>query len=148
MHLVGHCTHVLELLYNEKPTIIQIIWTPKDKITKGAVYAIIRESKVLDILLDYDGDILRENVFGYRLEYLVMEDRGNPIVDFAKTGYDREHSPGAKLASSHVSQAFAYLASAYTAGVLHRDISSGNIAVDKLNNARIIDWGFINVFKA
>ncbi|KAI9505254.1 hypothetical protein BX070DRAFT_233403 [Coemansia spiralis] len=149
MRLVGRCAHVLKSFYNKKPAILKILWTPKDRITEGAVYAILRESKVLGIPLVYDSGILKENVFGYRLEYLVMEDCGKPIVDFAKTGYSRKQSLlGANIASLHVSQVSACLASAYTAGVLHRDISSGNITIDEPRNARIIDWGFAKVFKA
>ncbi|KAI9499762.1 kinase-like domain-containing protein [Coemansia spiralis] len=149
MRLVGRCAHVLKSFYNEKPAVVKILWTPKDRITEGAVYAIIHESKVPSIPAVYDSGILKENVFGYRLEYLVMEDCGKPIVDFAKMGYGRGRSlRGANLVSTHVSQASTCLASAYTAGVLHRDISSGNITIDEPKNARIIDWGFAKVFKA
>ncbi|KAJ1985578.1 hypothetical protein EDC05_006534, partial [Coemansia umbellata] len=149
MRLVGRCAHVLESVYNEKPAVLKILWTPKDRITEGAVYAILRESGVRGIPIVYDSGILKEDVFGYRLEYLVMENCGKPIADFAQMGYSRGRSLlGANIASRHVSQVSACLASAYTAGVLHRDISSGNITIDELKNARIIDWGFAKVFKA
>ncbi|KAJ2676163.1 hypothetical protein GGI25_003668 [Coemansia spiralis] len=149
MRLVGRCAHVLKSVYNKKPAVLKILWTPKDRITEGAVYAILHESNVQSIPIVYDSGILKEDVFGYRLEYLVMEDCGKPIVDFAKMGYGCGRSlRGANLAAAHVSQVSACLASAYTAGVLHRDISSGNITIDEPKNARIIDWGFAKVFKA
>ncbi|KAJ2596525.1 hypothetical protein EV177_007914 [Coemansia sp. RSA 1804] len=97
----------------------------------------------------YDSGILKKDVFGYRFEYIVMEDCGRELFDFGQKYY--KHGRSSELChvvSKHIAQVSSCLVRAQAAGLLHRDISSGNIAVNVSKHASVIDWGYAKVFRS
>ncbi|KAJ2745378.1 hypothetical protein GGI20_002223 [Coemansia sp. BCRC 34301] len=105
-----------------------------NRLSEGAVYEVLAtkdgggNSLVLGIPEIYSSGILIMDVDGYRLEFLLMEDCGEPIVSyFCKPRQ-----------SNFVTQT---LAEARHVSVLHRDISTRNIAI-KGGRAYVIDWGY------
>ncbi|KAJ2541803.1 hypothetical protein GGF49_003392, partial [Coemansia sp. RSA 1853] len=129
--------------FADRPVILKLTWTPTYCYPEGAGYMMISEACNGYIPEVYLSGVLVKNSFGYRLEFLVLEDCGIPIDTYAircrNVGTKAEQF-SATLAKSikHVSEC---LAKAYAAGVLHRDISAGNIAI-KGGQARLIDWGY------
>ncbi|KAJ2220996.1 hypothetical protein EV180_004811, partial [Coemansia sp. RSA 518] len=86
------------------------------------------------------------DVFGYRLEYLLMEDCGETIESrFSKISGPWVLPNLIKSACADISDAITKttecLVEAASAGVLHRDISAGNITICK-GQIRVIDWGY------
>ncbi|KAJ2832368.1 hypothetical protein J3B01_004893 [Coemansia erecta] len=86
------------------------------------------------------------DVFGYRLEYLLMEDCGETIESrFSKisgplASSDEISSACADMANV-INRTMSCLTEAAKAGVLHRDISAGNITI-RNGQVRVIDWGY------
>ncbi|KAJ2140156.1 hypothetical protein IW136_002714 [Coemansia sp. RSA 678] len=99
----------------------------------------------------YSSGILVKNFFGYRLEYLLMEDCGESVecrlLKIQELCRDQIF-----LLQDYASRAYAditnviikttqCLVEAASAGVLHRDISAGNITICNCH-VRVIDWGY------
>ncbi|KAJ2498050.1 hypothetical protein GGH96_004641 [Coemansia sp. RSA 1972] len=123
--------------------ILKLTWTPTYCYPEGAGYRMISEACNGYIPEVFLSGVLVKNAFKYRLEFLVLEDCGVSIDTYAmqcRHANTRAEQFSATLAKAimHVSEC---LAKAYAAGVLHRDISAGNIAI-KDGQARLIDWGY------
>ncbi|KAJ2879209.1 hypothetical protein H4R27_005437 [Coemansia aciculifera] len=88
---------------------------------------------------------LVEDFDSFRLEFLVMEHCGTPIVEHIRgmreSKDDNVRSQAAAQAELYVKQVTSTLTMVLAAGVLHRDISPGNIAI-KDRKAFVIDWGY------
>ncbi|KAJ2498725.1 hypothetical protein GGH96_004083 [Coemansia sp. RSA 1972] len=132
------------------PVILKYSWTPVDRLPEGAVYRVLESHNVSCLPKTYSSGILVKNLFGYRLEYLLMEDCGESIESrflkiqelcrgriYAWPNYAR--SAYANIINI-VYQTVACLVETENAGVLHRDISAGNITISK-GQVRVIDWG-------
>ncbi|KAJ1891865.1 hypothetical protein LPJ66_006679 [Kickxella alabastrina] len=77
----------------------------------------------------------------YWLEFVLMEDCGLPMAEYleGKTNNQKD-----ELVPGFVKQLTLCLAQANDTGVLHRDISAGNVCV-KYDNVYVIDWGCAKV---
>ncbi|KAJ1771404.1 hypothetical protein IW138_003623 [Coemansia sp. RSA 986] len=128
--------------------IIKLTWTPIGRLTEGAVYEILTKANVPNTPKVLDSGILKKDVFGYRFEYIIMEDCGDTIMNFGQARYENgQASKASGLVSKHIAQVSSCLIHAQAAGVFHRDISSGNIAISSQGNASVIDWGYAKVVK-
>ncbi|KAJ2327122.1 hypothetical protein GGI00_004550 [Coemansia sp. RSA 2681] len=149
MPIVGRCAHLFRVLHGTKPAVLKLAWTRRNRLSEGAVYEVLSTKDgdgnmpVCGIPHIYASGILAKNVDGYRLEFLVMEDCGEPIVGyFAKLRETK--MPADKFAQAVkccVESVMQTLVEARHVSVLHRDISAGNIAI-KNGRAYVIDWGY------
>ncbi|KAJ2546286.1 hypothetical protein GGH95_006886, partial [Coemansia sp. RSA 1836] len=92
--------------------------------------------------------LLKEDLFGYRLEYLVLEDCGSSVAEYLKL----KHSDGLhsnELGSQVMNIVRATLRCLVQArvkgNVLHRDVSMGNVMVGSGGAVKVIDWGYAKV---
>ncbi|KAJ1856925.1 hypothetical protein LPJ76_002119 [Coemansia sp. RSA 638] len=136
-------SYMYRSIFAGRSAILKLTWTPTYCYPEGAGYRMISEACNGYIPVVYLSGVLVKNAFGYRLEFLVLEDCGVSIDIYAmqcREANTKAEQFSATLAKSikHVSEC---LAKAYAAGVLHRDISAGNIAI-KDGQARLIDWGY------
>ncbi|KAJ2665613.1 hypothetical protein IWW48_000064 [Coemansia sp. RSA 1200] len=147
--LIGRLAFIVQTVYDEKKAVVKFSWTPANRLSEGAAYDILHGANVPHIPMVYDSGILKKDVFGYRLEYIVMEDCGHELFDFGQKYY--KHGRSSELChvvSKHIAQVSSCLVRAQAAGLLHRDISSGNIAVNASKHASVIDWGYAKVFRS
>ncbi|KAJ2741585.1 hypothetical protein GGI20_005088 [Coemansia sp. BCRC 34301] len=147
--IVGRCAHLFRVSYDKKPAILKLAWTRANRLPEGAVYEVLAtkdgdgNSLVSGIPKIYSSGILVMDVDGYRLEFLLMEDCGEPIVSYF--GKLRQSNLSSDVFSQAViacvQSVMQTLAEARHVSVLHRDISTGNIAI-KGGRAYVIDWGY------
>ncbi|KAJ2889789.1 hypothetical protein GGI21_006431, partial [Coemansia aciculifera] len=156
VHPRGRLAHVFKTTYQSKGVFLKLSWTPVDRMPEGAVYELLRETRVSNVPKVLDSGLLKEDFFGYRLEYLILEDCGMSVDDYlAKKYWDRSNSDSLDQDVMTIVRAtLRCLVEARVRGnVLHRDISVGNIMVAS-NNAgerkgsltvKVIDWGYAKV---
>ncbi|KAJ2827449.1 hypothetical protein GGI24_002641, partial [Coemansia furcata] len=153
VQITGRCTHLYEATYQGRVAVLKFSSIPTNRLPEGAVYAVLGSygapqtdsgnrgvPNVPQIFAS--GNIVCE-FDSYRLEFLVMEHCGTSVVDHIQSVLDTKdtRSQAAAQAGLYVQQVTSTLAVALTAGVLHRDISAGNLAV-KDGKAFVIDWGY------
>ncbi|KAJ2744573.1 hypothetical protein GGI20_002862 [Coemansia sp. BCRC 34301] len=86
--IVGRCAHLFRVSYDKKPAILKLAWTRTNRLSEGAVYEVLAtkdsngNSLVSGIPEICASGILAMNVDGYRLEFLLMEDCGEPIISY------------------------------------------------------------------
>ncbi|KAJ2587119.1 hypothetical protein H4R99_008251, partial [Coemansia sp. RSA 1722] len=136
---VGYLYHVV---YSGKRAVLKMAWSPANRTPEGAVYDLLHRHHIKHVPKVYNRGILIENLDGYRLEYLVIEDCGQTIDAYLKSlSVGLDHG---QVVRSVVEQVTECLASARAIGVLHRDISTGNIAV-KDGVTSVIDWEYAKI---
>ncbi|KAJ1862411.1 hypothetical protein LPJ73_000759 [Coemansia sp. RSA 2703] len=109
---------------------------------EGAVYDLLHCRGVPGVPKVYDSGIIISDLREFRLEYLIIEDCGQRITDYVDNHRERDTS---QIARGLTAQVCECLVSAYSNGILHRDISPGNIAVCN-GVAKVIDWGYALIF--
>ncbi|KAJ2774146.1 hypothetical protein IWQ57_000960, partial [Coemansia nantahalensis] len=138
----SRCTYLHKTSYNGKPAVLKLAWTQMNRLPESAVYDILVAKGVAGIPEVYDSGLLKTDFFGLRLEYLVLEDCGDRLdvcLDkLATSGADNKAL--AEQLSSVVEVVAGCVVAANAAGVLHRDVSLGNVAVSN-GQARLLDWG-------
>ncbi|KAJ2739790.1 hypothetical protein GGI20_006054, partial [Coemansia sp. BCRC 34301] len=119
-----------------KPAILKLAWKQTNRLPEGVVYEVLAtkdgdgNSLVSGIPEIYLSGTIAIGVDGYRLEFLLMEDCGEPIVSYF----------GKLCQSNLLSDVFSQAVIACVQGVtqtlaearyvsVHRDISTGNIAI-------------------
>ncbi|KAJ2495099.1 hypothetical protein IWW47_004246 [Coemansia sp. RSA 2052] len=144
----GRLAHVFRTTYKGNDAFLKLSWTPVDRMPEGAVYDILRRTGVDGIPLVLASGLLKEDLFGYRLEYLVLEDCGSSVAEYLKL----KHSDGLhsnELGSQVMNIVRATLRCLVQArvkgNVLHRDVSMGNIMVGSGGAVKVIDWGYAKV---
>ncbi|KAJ2722428.1 hypothetical protein GGI07_003326 [Coemansia sp. Benny D115] len=134
--------------WEDKKVVLKLSWTPHDRQPEGAIYDILKCNNVSGIPEIYDSGILIKNFFGYRLEYILMEDCGATVNTWRNDHFwcslhsNCNIATPEDLVSRVVSKVISCLWQARLAGVLHRDISTGNIAVNSKGDVFVIDWGY------
>ncbi|KAJ2740637.1 hypothetical protein GGI20_005703 [Coemansia sp. BCRC 34301] len=117
--------------------------TPTNRLPEGTVYEALVKGGVSSMPQIFASGILIRDLFGYRLEFLVMEHCSTLMVEYIQSklgGYTRSPQVTAE-ATLYVEQVMQTLTEALGIGVLHRDTSAGNIAI-KGGKAYAIDWGY------
>ncbi|KAJ2798471.1 hypothetical protein H4R21_003920 [Coemansia helicoidea] len=145
----SRCTFLYETTYNGRPAVLKLSWTQTNRLPESAVYGILVAKGVTGIPEVYDCGLLKTDFFGFRLEYLVLEHCGDTLdvcLDkLAKS--DTGNKTLAEQLSSVVKVVTGCIVAARAAGVLHRDVSLGNVAVSN-GRARLLDWGYGKVIES
>ncbi|KAJ2746892.1 hypothetical protein GGI20_000971 [Coemansia sp. BCRC 34301] len=143
VRITGRCTYLFNAKYNGEEAILKFSWTPTNRLPEGAIYQVLEKHGISNIPEILASGILIRDLFGYRLEFLVMEHCGTSIVShFQNRAKSSELvSDLATEAAHYVEQVTQTLTEALEIGILHRDISAGNIAI-KGSKAYVIDWGY------
>ncbi|KAJ2876756.1 hypothetical protein FB639_003866, partial [Coemansia asiatica] len=142
IRVVGRLCHVYRVTYGYKRAILKLSWAKPDKFPEGAVYETLEQSAMKGIPAVYSSGVLCKEFSGYRLEYLLLEDCGETLWDIIKKLASKKirHEWVYGIIPKVIKQVLCHLLQAYSAGVMHRDISSGNISI-KGDDVFIIDWG-------
>ncbi|KAJ2830547.1 hypothetical protein GGI24_001881, partial [Coemansia furcata] len=142
VQITGRCTYLFNAEYSGEEAVLKLTWTCTDRLPEGAVYRVLEAHGVSNIPKIYMSGVIVKDFDGYRLEFLVMEDCGSPVVEHIQ-GMVKGTTPVSyvdELVKSIISNVSTTLTEALAANILHRDISSGNIAI-KGDKAYVIDWG-------
>ncbi|KAJ2558528.1 hypothetical protein EV175_000743 [Coemansia sp. RSA 1933] len=138
--------YLFDTTYNSKRAVLKLSWTPVKRLPESAVYEILRRTEVEGLPEVYDSGLLEIDAFGYRLEYIIIEHCGQSIGGFVDSCRERQ-VPDSEI-HNHVNQFIRQVSSslvqARVQGILHRDISDGNIAV-RDGQAKVIDWGYAKI---
>ncbi|KAJ2467266.1 hypothetical protein EV174_006428, partial [Coemansia sp. RSA 2320] len=62
-------------------------WTPMDRMPEGAVYDLLLKAGIEGIPRVYDSGLLKQDFFGLRLEYLILEHCGSSIAEHLTPKY-------------------------------------------------------------
>ncbi|PIA17997.1 hypothetical protein COEREDRAFT_80285 [Coemansia reversa NRRL 1564] len=126
--------------------VLKLSWTPVDRLPEGAVYDLLARTDVENIPKIYDCGLLKDNFFGHRLEYMVIEHCGIPIdKHFENIREQEDSSTKAKKEIEWIlPQVASCLIQALGHGILHRDISLGNITISR-GQVKVIDWGYAKI---
>ncbi|KAJ2728246.1 hypothetical protein H4S00_001081 [Coemansia sp. D1744] len=141
--IFGRASYMYKSKFGGCSAILKLTWTPTLCYPEGAGYSIIGEACLGYIPAVLLSGVLVKDLFGYRMEFLVLEDCGIQIDTYAmwcRNRITRAEQFSATLAKS-IKTISGCLAKAYIAGVLHRDISAGNITINN-GQVRLIDWGY------
>ncbi|KAJ1718643.1 hypothetical protein LPJ53_006401, partial [Coemansia erecta] len=140
--IYGNVAYLYKAAFNGQDVILKMAWARVGRTSEGAVYDLLHRREVLGVPVVYDSGILIPDFRGFRLEYLIVEDCGQRIFD----SIDSIQKEGlGQIVKSLVEQVSECLVLAHSNGILHRDISPGNIAV-RDGVARVIDWGYAKIF--
>ncbi|KAI9501138.1 hypothetical protein BX070DRAFT_247821 [Coemansia spiralis] len=128
---------------NPKDSLVaKISWIPTDRFSECTAYSTLHKNGVTGVPEVLYYGTLKADFFGYRMEILLLEDCGTPIIDhLGNISTPQNFMKCANRLAKYAKEAASTLIHAYDAGILHRDISAGNITV-KGENAYVIDWGF------
>ncbi|KAJ1935172.1 hypothetical protein GGF37_006095, partial [Kickxella alabastrina] len=107
----------------------------------SAAYTILNKRPVECIPEIFSSGLLTSNLNGYRLELVLMEYYGQSMAEYLK---GKPNDQKDELFPRFVEQITLCLAQANNIGVLHRDISAGNVCI-KNDKVYVIDWGCAKV---
>ncbi|KAJ2850555.1 Cyclin-dependent kinase-like 1 [Coemansia brasiliensis] len=142
VHPRNKLCHVFEAEYQGEKAILKITWEFVDLLPEPAVYDALQAAGVPNIPVVLDSGIIVQNAFNYRAEYVVMEYAGVPLVDFMDAYKSSTNDWLYTLTNNVLVQVVGCLARAWEAGILHRDVSRGNVLVRAKGNVTLIDWGY------
>ncbi|KAJ1888741.1 hypothetical protein LPJ66_008411, partial [Kickxella alabastrina] len=140
-YMIGRHVHLLKGTYKRCDAVLKLSWTPVNRLPEGAAYAILNKRPVECIPKIFSKGLLISDLNGYRLEFVLMEYCGQSMAEYLKVKTDNQK---AELVPGFVKQLTLCLAQANDTGVLHRDISAGNVCV-KNDKVYVIDWGCAKV---
>ncbi|KAJ2655328.1 hypothetical protein IWW48_005587 [Coemansia sp. RSA 1200] len=129
--------------YEGKDAVLKLAWMPNAFLPEGAAYQLLK-NKCKDLIPEvYASGVIEQDRFGYRLDFMVIEHCGETIGELAHKHRLAYGNPEEfeVIVCSAIRQTSACIPKAYSAGVLHRDISIGNIVI-KNGKTKVIDWGF------
>ncbi|KAJ2513534.1 hypothetical protein GGI11_004373 [Coemansia sp. RSA 2049] len=139
VRILSQASYIYRTTYEGKDAVLKLAWMPTSLLPEGAAYQLLK-NKCKDLIPEvYASGVVEQDRFGYRLDFMVIEHCGETIGELARKHYDNQEEFEAIVCSA-ISQASACIAKAYSAGVIHRDISTGNIAI-KNGKTKVIDWG-------
>ncbi|KAJ2505649.1 hypothetical protein H4217_009185, partial [Coemansia sp. RSA 1939] len=136
--------YICDTEFEDKKAVLKLSWTPVSRLPEGAVYDVLRLNEVEGIPEVYSSGIICADFLGNRLEYIIMEHCGDSLTAY----FDGKCRPNGlpqnerrKKLAKIVQDVSACLVQAYSAGVMHRDVSMGNIAI-RGDKVFVIDWGY------
>ncbi|KAJ1939596.1 hypothetical protein GGF37_004334, partial [Kickxella alabastrina] len=140
-YMIGRHVHLFRGTCKGRDAVLKLSWTPVNRLPEGAAYAILNKRPVECIPKIFSSGLLISDLNGYRLEFVLMEYCGQSMAEYLKGKADDQKD---ELVPGFVEQLTLCLAQANDTGVLHRDISAGNVCV-KNNKVYVIDWGCAKV---
>ncbi|KAJ2862058.1 hypothetical protein GGH94_004507 [Coemansia aciculifera] len=150
VHPRGRLAHVFRTWYKGMAAILKLSWTPVDRMPEGAVYEILEQADVKGVPKLHAHGLLKGDFFGYRLEYLILEDCGSTIAEYLALRYQGKLDSVELYDSIKciVRHTLSCLVQARVKGnILHRDISPGNIMASSSGEVKIIDWGYAKLLE-
>ncbi|KAJ2459641.1 hypothetical protein GGF42_001340 [Coemansia sp. RSA 2424] len=145
VHPRHRLAHVYDIKYNGRAAILKLSWTPISATPESAIYELLGKAGVTAIPVVHTCGLLARDRFGYRLEYLVLEHCGEPVDRYVEPRLnDRPAAdPTLNRVKNIVRSVVRCLAQARVkGGILHRDISLGNVMVGANDTVKVIDWGY------
>ncbi|KAJ2328285.1 hypothetical protein IWW51_001285 [Coemansia sp. RSA 2702] len=149
VHIHRRLAYLFRTRFESKRAFLKISWTPINRLPECAIYDYIASQGVSGVPRVFKSGILVKDLFGYRAEYLILEDCGQTIDEhFSRpSANEDDRDDCGRLLNAVITRATSILDCAETVGVLHRDISAGNIAVRSGGaggewDVRVIDWGY------
>lgn len=136
--------HYHKFQLGENPSVLKLSWVPIDQIPEGLVYSYLHKTKdSAKIPMVYESGIICQDVFGYRIGYIVMEYCKAPALEFI---LKKGHAGWMDWKVSEnllkwFGNALTILGSVYVHGVIHHDILPKKLTVGKYFDLQIIDWG-------
>ncbi|KAJ2524711.1 hypothetical protein GGI11_000615 [Coemansia sp. RSA 2049] len=149
VNLRSRLAYLFDTICRSKRAVLKLSWTPVKRLPEGAVYEVLHRSGISGIPEVYDTGLIREDFYGYRLEYIILEHCGDSIEAYIRDSRNRRDTESEihMNVEQFISQMTSCLVQARIHGVLHRDISNGNIAVNN-GQAKVIDWGYAKIIEA
>ncbi|KAJ2556492.1 hypothetical protein EV175_001965, partial [Coemansia sp. RSA 1933] len=142
VHLFGRVAYLYRTNYQGRKVVAKISWSQSDRLPECATYEVLHRDHVSGIPRVCMQGFVKSDFFGYRMELVLLEDCGSPIDEsFSNLAQKRDFESATSLLSQYIKGVAKTLVSAYDAGVLHRDVSTGNITVSG-TQAYLIDWGY------
>ncbi|KAJ2648937.1 hypothetical protein IW137_001160 [Coemansia sp. RSA 1287] len=138
---LGRIAHMFKVKHRGKHAILKISWAPVDQLPESAVYDALKAAKIRDIPSVIDSGIIVGDSFGYRVEYMLIEDYGVPLNKYLQTFLGNDAKRPSNVAARVMHQAVKCIYGAQKVGILHRNITADSVVV-KGGQARIIDWGY------
>ncbi|KAJ2497142.1 hypothetical protein GGH96_005330 [Coemansia sp. RSA 1972] len=142
----GRMAHKFRVEKNGKQAIIKLSWSPVDQLPESAVYDALKAANIPNIPSIIDSGIIIEKSFGYRVEYLIIEDYGEPLTKYLRTFSSNDANRPSNVAARVMHRVVECIYGAWNAGILHRNITADSVVV-KGGQARIIDWGHAKFVK-
>ncbi|KAJ2591229.1 hypothetical protein H4R99_006833, partial [Coemansia sp. RSA 1722] len=126
--------------------VLKLSWTAENRLPENALYDILLRNQIKGVPEMRSRGLICRGFHGYRLEYMVMDNCGVSLSKALENIHSMDNVTFfTDAVKSIISQVTACLVSAFAVGIVHRDISDGNIAV-KVEvgqvDARVIDWGY------
>ncbi|KAJ1901612.1 hypothetical protein LPJ66_000637 [Kickxella alabastrina] len=121
--------------FGDKKFVLGLSWTPVNCQPEGAVYDVLEAGNISGVPTVYRSGILHSNLFGYRLEFLIMEDCGKSVWSTVESLTmrlirhdvdDRFYRLQGRMTDT-MQSVCTCLGQAKRAGVLHRDTTPDNI---------------------
>ncbi|KAJ2687629.1 hypothetical protein IWW39_002811 [Coemansia spiralis] len=139
--LLDFQSYLFKTQYHGQPAMLKLVWTPTYRLPEVSMYDWLLSNGCNAVPKVLESSIVASDVFGYRLEYIVMEDCGVPLLEYfrAACGSSGDISKRDADAEDIFKQLASSLAIAESLGVAHCDISTENITV-RDGTAFIIDW--------
>ncbi|KAJ2355758.1 hypothetical protein GGF43_002496 [Coemansia sp. RSA 2618] len=139
-HIFGQLAYLYRTKFRGRDAVAKISWSPVDRLPECAVYELLEEAAIPGIPNVAIQGFIRDNAFGYRVELILLEDCGVPIDQHFASRNRIGRAEVERQIGEFISQVAETLVFAFAAGILHRDLSLGNIIV-KDGKAYLIDWG-------
>ncbi|KAJ2334139.1 hypothetical protein GGI00_001991 [Coemansia sp. RSA 2681] len=147
VHITGRCTYLFTAKHQGRDVVLKLNWIRTSKLPEGAIYEVLRASGVQNTPAIISSGVIVGDTGGYRLELLLMEHCGESFVGYVVRVRDDTPAPEVRdLVKGCVMDVTQTLAQALGASILHRDISSGNLAI-KAGKVRVIDWGCAKIMQ-
>ncbi|KAJ2744508.1 hypothetical protein GGI20_002909 [Coemansia sp. BCRC 34301] len=144
VHPRHRLAHVYDVKYRDKVAVLKLSWTPLTSTPESAIYELLKYAGVDCIPTVHACGLLEKDRFGYRLEYLVLEHCGTPIDRYMESNFEAGSADPLlfKVANVVKSVIRCLTQARVRAGILHRDISLGNVMVAMDGTVKVIDWGY------
>ncbi|KAJ2724999.1 hypothetical protein GGI07_001568 [Coemansia sp. Benny D115] len=143
IRLTHLAAYLFDTTYKDNRAVLKLSWSPSDHQPEGAIYDILSENNVSYVPEIYRSGILIRDLFGFRLEYIIMSHCGESVEEWVKNYDDfrlRKYNLNHNV-HRVIQKVTTCLVQARKAGVLHRDISAGNIMITE-SSVSVIDWGY------
>ncbi|KAJ2724503.1 hypothetical protein GGI07_001934 [Coemansia sp. Benny D115] len=141
--LTRRAAYLFDTTYEGNRAVLKLSWSPSNRQPEGAIYDILSANNVSNIPEIYRSGILIRDIFGFRLEYIIMSHCGESVEEWFNRSNQSTSSERNLNDDVHriVQKVTTCLVQARKAGVLHRDISAGNIMITD-SSVSVIDWGY------